>query len=84
MNNSIKPTKEQEMIQNIKKLYSEINNQKEFCLLLSKEFELKPNSIRTNWLSTYYSVPDKYQARVIEILQKTIKQQNNRKQMQSV
>lgn len=84
MNNSIKPTKEQKMIQNIKNLYSEINNQKEFCLLLSKEFELKPNSIRTNWLSTYYSVPDKYQARVIEILQKTINQQNNRKQMQSV
>ena len=60
---------------NIKKLFKEIKDKKEFCFLLFKEFELKPNSIRTGWFSTYYSIPDKHQERVVKLLQNAIKQQ---------
>ena len=42
----------------------------------SNEFKIKPSSIITNWFSTFYSVPDKHQKRVIQLLQNTIKSQN--------
>lgn len=64
------------MNQNIKQLFNQIENKKDFILLLSNEFKVKPNSIRTNWFSTYYSIPEKHESRVVEILQQTIRQQN--------
>ena len=64
------------MKQNIKELFNQIDNKFDFILLLSKEFKVKPNSIRTNWFSTYYSIPEKHESRVVEILQQTIRQQN--------
>ena len=64
------------MEHNIKNLFNQVENKFDFILLLSKEFKVKPNSIRTNWFSTYYSIPNKHQARVIELLQNTIKTQN--------
>ena len=64
------------MNENIKELFDKIENKYKFILLLSKEFKIKPSSIRTNWFSTFYSVPDKHQKRVIELLQNTIKSQN--------
>jgi hypothetical protein len=45
-------------------------------LLLANEFKVKPNSVRTNWFATYYSIPEKHEPRVIELLQNTIKNQN--------
>ena len=51
-------------------------NKFDFILLLSKEFKVKPNSIRNNWFSSYYSIPEKHESRVVEILQQTIRQQN--------
>mgnify|MGYP003624885648 CR=1 FL=1 len=69
---------------NIKKLFNQIKNKKEFVFLLAQEFELKPNSIRTGWFSTYYSIPEKHQNRVIEILQNTITQQNNTEKKWSI
>ena len=64
------------MKQNIKQLFNQIENKFDFILLLSKEFKVKPNSIRNNWFSTYYSIPEKHESRVVEILQQTIRQQN--------
>ena len=64
------------MNQNIKQLYNQIDNKFDFILLLSKEFKVKPNSIRNNWFSSYYSIPEKHESRVVEILQQTIRQQN--------
>jgi hypothetical protein len=69
---------------NIKKLFNQIKNKKEFVFLLAQEFELKPNSIRTGWFSTYYSIPEKHQNRVVEILQNTITQQNNTEKKWSI
>jgi|TARA_R110001599_G_scaffold165527_1_gene354932 hypothetical protein len=64
------------MVKNIKQLFPQIENKYEFILLLSNEFKIKPSSIRTNWFSTFYSVPDKHQKRVVQLLQNTIKNQN--------
>ena len=64
------------MKQNIKELFNQIENKFDFILLLSKEFKVKPNSIRNNWFSSYYSIPEKHESRVVEILQQTIRQQN--------
>ena len=64
------------MVKNIKQLFPQIENKYEFILLLSNEFKIKPSSIRTNWFSTFYSVPNKHQDRVIELLQNTIQRQN--------
>ena len=64
------------MNKNIKHLFNQIENKKEFILLLSNEFKVKPNSIRNNWFSSYYSIPEKHESRVVEILQQTIRQQN--------
>jgi len=64
------------MNQNIKQLFNQIDNKFDFIILLSNEFKVKPNSIRTNWFSTYYSIPQKHESRVLEILQNTIRQQN--------
>ena len=64
------------MENNIKNLYNQVDNKFDFILLLSNEFKLKPNSIRTNWFATFYSVPNKHQDRVIELLQNTIQRQN--------
>tara|TARA_R110002051_G_C8374478_1_gene444101 strand:+ start:320 stop:526 length:207 start_codon:yes stop_codon:yes gene_type:complete len=64
------------MEENIKHLYTQIENKHGFIILLSHEFKLKPNSIRTNWFATFYSVPNKHQDRVIELLQNTIQRQN--------
>ena len=64
------------MQENIKHLFNQIENKFERILLLSKEFKVKPNSIRNNWFSSYYSIPEKHESRVVEILQQTIRQQN--------
>jgi len=64
------------MQENIKHLFNQIENKFDFILLLSKEFKVKPNSIRNNWFAAYYSIPQKHESRVLEILQNTIKQQN--------
>lgn len=64
------------MNQNIKELFNQIDNKFDFILLLSNEFHVKPSSIRTNWFSTYFSIPEKHKDRVLQLLQNTIKQQN--------
>tara|TARA_R110000822_G_scaffold271860_1_gene394434 strand:+ start:85 stop:291 length:207 start_codon:yes stop_codon:yes gene_type:complete len=64
------------MNQNIKHLFDQIENKQGFVILLSNEFKVKPNSIRNNWFSSYYSIPEKHEQRVIELLQNTIQRQN--------
>ena len=63
------------MKQNIKDLYKELDNKKDFVLLCSDEFNIKPNSIHSNWFNTYWSIPDKHLERVLELLQNYFKQQ---------
>lgn len=62
---------------NIKNLYRQVRDKKSLIFLLSKEFGVRPNSIRCNWFSTYWSIPSKYEARVLRILQNTVTHQNS-------
>ena len=64
------------MNHNIKHLFDQIDNKLDLISLLSNEFKVKPNSIRNNWFSSYYSIPEKHESRVIELLQNTIQRQN--------
>ena len=64
------------MNHNIKHLFDQIDNKLDLISLLSNEFKVKPNSIRNNWFSSYYSIPEKHEQRVIELLQNTIQRQN--------
>jgi len=66
----------QRMRQNIKQLFKSVDNKTEFVELLSKEFNRKPASIRNNWFSAFYSIPQEHEARVVELLQRTIAAQN--------
>jgi len=63
------------MKQNIKDLYKELENKKDFVLLCSDEFNIKPSSVQCNWFSKYWSIPDKHLDRVLELLQNYFKQQ---------
>ena len=64
------------MNHNIKHLFDQIDNKLDLISLLSNEFKVKPNSIRNNWFSSYYSIPEKHEDRVVQLLQNTIKSQN--------
>jgi hypothetical protein len=64
------------MRQNIKQLFKSVDNKTEFVELLSKEFNRKPASIRNNWFSAFYSIPQEHEARVVQLLQRTIAAQN--------
>jgi len=55
------------MNQNIKQLFNQIDNKFDFILLLSKEFKVKPNSIRNNWFAAYYSIPQKHEQNLIAV-----------------
>ncbi len=64
------------MNENIKDLFNKVQDKNSFIIYLSNEFNIKPNSIRTNWFQTFFSIPDKHKERVIELLQRQIQQQN--------
>ncbi len=66
------------MKENIKQLFRNVENKTEFIELLSKEFNRKPASIRNNWFSAFYSIPQENEARVVELLQRTIAAQNRK------
>ncbi len=63
------------MKENIKQLYNELDNKKSFVLLCSDEFKIKPQSIRNNWFSGFYSIPDKHQEQLLKLLQNCLMQQ---------
>jgi len=75
------PTK----IDNIKKMWTEeLNNdgaKTSFIELCAKEFGKSARTLRQWWFSNngYWSVPEKYQDRVIKLLQNTISLQNEKK-----
>lgn len=66
------------MIENIKILYNQLHDKVAFVQLVAKEFDNKPQSIANNWFSRFWSVPDVHQPRVVELLQNTIANQNQK------
>lgn len=60
-------------IENIKELYSQLKNKKEFMEIVSSDLDKKPNTLKNWWFSGFFSIPDEYQERVLELLKETIK-----------
>lgn len=54
----------------IKTLYGRLKDKKAFCVELSKEVETSPLSIYNHWFGSFWSIPEKHQALVLEMLTK--------------
>lgn len=63
------------MIENIKTLYANIRNKGEFFKIVADDLKRSPNTVRVHYFGTYGKIPDRYQARIVELLQAQIKQQ---------
>lgn len=48
-----------EKIENLKKLYSKVDDKKKFRQEVADEFYIKASSVRTNWFGNF-EVPEKY------------------------
>lgn len=77
-------TKEKEMAtatlsknENIQSLYRQLENKGGFIRAVSEEFNRKPGTLQNHWFSSFFSIPEEYEDRVIDMLQKTIKNQND-------
>lgn len=68
------------MIENIQKLYKQVEKKSDFIVSVAKEVGNTPLSTRTHWFSNFWSIPEEYQCKVVEMLQKTIAKQNSQKQ----
>jgi len=60
------------MIENIKTLYSRINKKTKFIEMAADDLEKSPLTLRHHWFSAFWSIPEEYQERVVELLQNTI------------
>ena len=66
-------------IENIRSLYNQISKKTAFIAMLAKDLGLNPQYVRSHYFSSFWTIPEKYQDRVIELLQKTIRLQNESK-----
>ena len=66
-------------LNNIKNLWRQVynENRSNFINDVADHFGVQPVTVRTNWLSKDYSVPVKYRAEFIKMLQNLIANQNN-------
>ncbi len=63
------------MIEEIKIIYQKVDNKSGFIERLAIEFNKSARGIQNNWFSSLYSVPVKYQSKVLELLKQTIQNQ---------
>lgn len=65
------------MIENIKQLYSQVNHKSDFIVEVAKDVKRSPNTIRHHWFSKagFWSIPEEFQPRVVELLQNKIIEQ---------
>lgn len=61
---------------NIKNLYSQITDKKSFINECAKRFGIKPISVKNNWFSSMFNVPEEHRVYVIDMMQKQIFIQN--------
>jgi hypothetical protein len=66
------------MIENIQELYSRIEHKTNFIKLAAKDLGRSPLTLRQHWFAHFWSIPEEYQPRVVELLQNTIKKQNEK------
>ena len=66
------------MMENIKKLYKEIEDKKGLICAIAKEFKMREVSVRSNWFCRFWTIPEYRIDRTIEIMQNWRKQEINR------
>lgn len=62
---------------NIRNLYLQLEDKAKFITAVSKEFGRKPGTLKNHWFSSFFAIPENYEDKVITMLQKAIKNQNN-------
>lgn len=62
-------------IENIKNMYSKINKKTQFIGMVAEDLGKNPQYVRGHWFSAFWTIPEHYQNRVIELLQNTIANQ---------
>ncbi len=62
---------------NIKNLYSQITDKKSFINECANHFRIKPISVKNNWFSSMFNVPDEHEATLIQMMQRQIFNQKN-------
>lgn len=71
--------KEITLMDNIQEMYKQIDRKNDLFTAIAKEFKMSPISIKTNWFSSLWAIPEDKQTKVIEIMQKSILEQNSKK-----
>lgn len=69
-----------EKIDNIKELYQLIDKKTAFIQLVADDLKLSAQYLRGHYFSTFWSIPEDKQERIIYLLQNTIKGQKEFKQ----
>lgn len=59
-------------MKNIKKLYEKINHKNRLIKMVAKDLGLSAAYVRNHWFSNFWIIPEKHQARVIELMQRAI------------
>lgn len=65
-------------IDNIKSLYAQVNSKSKFLIATAEDLGKRAGTLKSHWFSDsgLWSVPEEHEDRVIELLQKTIKNQS--------
>ncbi len=66
------------MIENIQELYAQINHKTNFIKMAAKDLGKSPLTLRAHWFGLFWAIPEHHQPRVVELLQNTIKKQNEK------
>lgn len=65
------------MIEKIKNLYSQVKGKTEFIKAVATDLNKSPLTLRNHWFSAFWSIPEENQARVVELLEERIQEQNS-------
>ena len=68
--------KKKDAIEVIRELYDQIDKKTKFIIKVAKDLGKSPQTVRVHWFAQFWSIPEEYQQRVIELLEETIKNQN--------
>lgn len=71
---------------NIKELYNQVNygEKSDAIHAIATGCGVSYSNVKNNWVTKYPQVPEKHQAKTVEILQKIINKQNQEKEKQPV
>ena len=65
------------MIEKIQMLYSQIEKKTKFIKEVAADLNKSPLTLRNHWFSAFWSIPEESQARVVELLEERIQEQNS-------